>query len=80
VNYDPSQFPNALYHSASYFIIGNLRRPNSLDLANRIAEAVHKVWSNLDTLDIDGLAAGADISIYERGWAPHRTATGLTPA
>src|SRR5690606_23818931 len=28
VSYDPAQFPNALYHSASYFIFNGLRRPN----------------------------------------------------
>lgn len=71
VNYDPAQFPAALYHSASYFIIGQLRRPNEENLADRIAEAFEKVWDNLDQLNVDELAAGADIRIYERGWQPH---------
>jgi dTDP-4-amino-4,6-dideoxygalactose transaminase len=71
VSYDPAQFPNALYHSASYFIFSGLRRPNPLSLANDIAAAVRKVWDNFDQLDIDKLAAGADVSIYERGWEPH---------
>ena len=79
VDYHPSRFPAALYHSASYFIIGSLRRPNPESLAHRIAGAVRKVWEHLDSLDIDELAAGADISIYERGWQPH-TVDGLTPA
>jgi dTDP-4-amino-4,6-dideoxygalactose transaminase len=73
-NYDPAQFPAALYHSASYFIISGLRRPNTEELAHQIADAIHKVWANLDSLDIDELAKGADISIYERGWQPHESA------
>lgn len=73
LSYDPTQFPAALYHSATYFIISGLRRPNSPDLAYQIAEAVKKVWNNLDSLDIDELAKGADISIYERGWQPHES-------
>lgn len=79
VEYDPTAFPAALYHSATYFIIGGLRRPNPVSLAEAIADAVRKVWDNLASLDIDGIASGADISIYERGWQPHKTA-GLTPA
>lgn len=72
VNYDPSQYPTAIYHSASYFILGNLRRPNPEKLAYQIAEAVKKVWAQLDQLDIETLAKNADVSIYERGWAPHQ--------
>jgi len=79
VNYDPAQFPAALYHSASYFIIGALRQPNSDSLAHTIAGAVHKVWDNIDQLDIDELAEGADVSIYERGWQPHKVES-ITPA
>ena len=71
VNYDPAQFPAALYHSASYFILGNLRRPNSLDLAHDIVRAVQKVWEYRDELDIEALAKNADVSIYERGWTKH---------
>jgi perosamine synthetase len=78
VSYDPAQFPAALYHSASYFIISGLRRPNTEELAHSIVDGVRKVWDNLDTLDIDELASGADISIYERGWQPHKT-SGLAP-
>lgn len=74
-DYTPAQFPAALYHSATYFIISGLRRPNSENLANQIADAVQKVWANLDSLDIDELAKGADISIYERGWQPHEAAS-----
>lgn len=72
VCYDPAQFPVALYHSASYFIIGGLRLPNSEATAGLIVDAVRKVFENVDRLDIDALAAGADISLYERGWKPHQ--------
>ena len=34
VNYAPAQFPNALYRSASYFIIGAMLRPNTEELAH----------------------------------------------
>lgn len=71
VSYDPAQFPNALFHSASYFIFNGLRRPNPLQLANTIADAVRKVWDNFDQLDVEALAQNADVSIYERGWQPH---------
>jgi hypothetical protein len=37
------------------------------------------VWDNLNSVDIDALAEGADISIYERGWQPHK-ADGLAAA
>jgi dTDP-4-amino-4,6-dideoxygalactose transaminase len=71
VSYDPAQFPAALYHSASYFIIGDLRMPNTEETARLIAAAVRKVFENLGDLDIDALAKDADVSIYERGWKRH---------
>lgn len=71
VNYDPSQFPNALYHSASYFILNGMRRPNTEELAYQIVGAVRKVWDNLSELDVDAIAQNADVSIYERGWKKH---------
>jgi len=71
VEYDPSQFGGALYHSASYFILNSLRLPNPLSLADQIVEAVHKVWDNRSELDIESLAKNADVSIYERGWKKH---------
>ena len=74
VSYDAAQFPNALYHSASYFIIGNLRLPNTEELGHQIVAAVRKVWDNLDALDIDDVARNADVSIYERGWQKHQAA------
>ncbi|MBW3625446.1 MAG: DegT/DnrJ/EryC1/StrS family aminotransferase [Armatimonadetes bacterium] len=72
VEYDPAQFPHALYHSASYFIISDLRLPNGEEVARMIVEGVRKVFGNLDRLDIDDLAKNADVSIYERGWQRHR--------
>ena len=71
VDYDASQFPAALYHSASYFIIGNLRRPNTDELAHACVAAVRKLWDNIEELDIEALAKNADVSIYERGWKKH---------
>lgn len=68
VSYDPRQFPVALAHSDSYFIIGSLRLPNSVETAEMIAEGVRKVFENLDSLDIDELAGRANVSLYERGW------------
>lgn len=71
VSYDPGAFPNALYHSASYFIIGGLRTPNGEDVARLIAQATRKVFHALPSLDIDAVAGQADVSLYERGWRPH---------
>lgn len=68
VNYDPRQFPIALAHSDSYFIIGSLRLPNSIETAEMIAVGIRKVFENLDSIDVDDIAGQADISLYERGW------------
>jgi len=68
VDYDPSRFPVALAHSDSYFIIGSLRLPNTVETARLIVDAVRKVFANLDSLDIDAIARRADVSLYERGW------------
>lgn len=68
VNYDPRQFPVALAHSDSYFLIGNLRLPNTAEAAEMIAVGIRKVFENLDSLDIDELAGRANVSLYERGW------------
>ena len=65
-------FPNALYHSASYFIIGALRLPNGVAIAGQIVDATRKVFERLGEIDIDRVAGDADISIYERGWTPHK--------
>jgi len=71
VRYDPAQFPNALYHSATYFIIGDLRMPNTEDTARLIAAGIKKVFAELPRIDIDALAKDADVSLYERGWRTH---------
>ena len=68
VDYDPRQFPVALAHSDSYFIIGSLRLPNTIEAAELIAEGVRKVFENLDSVDVDELAGRSDVSLYERGW------------
>ena len=73
VAYDPSEYPVSLYHSASYFIIGGLRRPNTEDTARAIAAAVRKVFERISEVDMDRLARTADVSIYERGWRGRRT-------
>lgn len=72
VDYDPARFPDALYHSASYFILSGLRVPNTEETARKIVAAVRKLFSALDDLDIEALARGADVSLYERGWRGHR--------
>ena len=68
VTYRAADFPAALYHSATYFIFNGLRRPNTDDAAHAIVKATRKVFENLDELDIDAIAADADVSLYERGW------------
>jgi len=68
VSYDPAQFPVALAHSDSYFIIGGLRLPNTIETAHLIVQAVRKVFDHLDAIDVKGLAAKADVRLYERGW------------
>lgn len=71
VSYDPRQFPAALHHSDSYFIIGGLRVPNTEQAAQLIVQGVKKVFENVQSLNIDELARRADKSLYERGWQRH---------
>jgi dTDP-4-amino-4,6-dideoxygalactose transaminase len=71
VEYHTARFPNALYHSASYFIISGLRRPNTEETARQIAGATRTVAENLHSLDIDATGRDADVSLYERGWTRH---------
>ncbi|HEY3284893.1 MAG TPA: DegT/DnrJ/EryC1/StrS family aminotransferase [Armatimonadota bacterium] len=70
VSYNPADFPVALRHSDSYFILGGLRLPNGEDAAHRTVEAVRKVFAGLTRRGIDDLASRADLSLYERGWKP----------
>lgn len=72
VDYHPAQFPEALRHVDTYFIIGGLRTPNTPETARRIGRAVRKVVTNLDQLDIEAVAATCDRSLYERGWTQQR--------
>lgn len=71
VKYSPAQFPVALRHSDTYFIIGGLRLPNTTELADRVVAGIRKVFGQLDTLDIKALAKKADVGFYERGWQKH---------
>lgn len=71
VDYDPARFPQALYHSASYFIIGGLRLPNTEETAHLVVKAMRKVFEQIKDVDIQALAGNADISLYERGWKKH---------
>ncbi|PIU93452.1 MAG: glutamine--scyllo-inositol aminotransferase [Armatimonadetes bacterium CG_4_10_14_3_um_filter_66_18] len=72
VDYHPSQFPEALRHVDNYFIIGGLRTPNTPKTGRLIGQAVRKVMTNLDQLDIEAVAKTCDRSLYERGWAQQR--------
>jgi dTDP-4-amino-4,6-dideoxygalactose transaminase len=72
VHYHPSQFPEALRHANSYFVLGCLRTPNTVETARLVAQAIRKVMENLDELDIDAVARTADRSLYERGWKQQR--------
>jgi dTDP-4-amino-4,6-dideoxygalactose transaminase len=72
VDYDPAQFPAALYHSATYFVINALRAPNGEELAQLIVQGTRKVFEKLDRIDIEATARDADVSLYERGWTGYR--------
>lgn len=72
VDYDPRRFPVALAHSDSYFIIGGLRQPNTIEAAKMIGDGVRKVFEHINALDIDGLADRAEVTLYERGWKGRR--------
>jgi dTDP-4-amino-4,6-dideoxygalactose transaminase len=72
VDYHPSQFPEALRHVNTYFILGCLRTPNAVETARLVAQAIRKVMENLGELDIAAVAKTADRSLYERGWRQQR--------
>ena len=72
-NYAPDQFPVALAHADSYFIISGMRLPNTEELAQQTVAAVRKVFGNLGGLDIESVAKKADVGLYERGWQKHQT-------
>ena len=51
VDYTPSRFPNALRYSECHMsIVQTLRAPNGLDIAEKVAEAVRKVFENIDKI------------------------------
>ena len=72
VDYHPSQFPEALRHVDTYFVLGCLRTPNTPDTARLLGQAIRKVMENLGEIDIDAVAKTADRSLYERGWRQQR--------
>lgn len=52
VEYEPEKFPNALKYSKCHIsIVKTLRAPNGLDIAKKTAEAVRKVFANIDRID-----------------------------
>ncbi len=52
VDYTPENFPNALKYSNCHIsIVKTLRAPNGLDIAKKVAEAVRKVFENIDKID-----------------------------
>jgi len=58
VNYDPAQFPVAQRHCESYMaLVMALRAPNGLDIAEKIAAGIRKVFDNIDQIDPDRILA-----------------------
>jgi len=53
VNYDPQQFPNALRHVETYFMVPGLRAPNTPETARMVATGIRKVMENLSELDVE---------------------------
>jgi dTDP-4-amino-4,6-dideoxygalactose transaminase len=52
VDYTPENYPNALRYSTCHMsIVQTLRAPNGLDIAAKVAEAVKKVFANIDQID-----------------------------
>jgi len=72
VDYHPAQFPEALRHVNSYFVLGCLRTPNTPETARLLGRAIRKVMENLGELDVEAVAGAADRSLYERGWKQQR--------
>jgi len=72
VDYHPSQYPDALRHVDTYFIVGGLRSPNTPEAARQLGQAVRKVVDNLGELDVEAVAKICDRSLYERGWQQQR--------
>jgi len=52
VEYHPQAYPAALRHCESYIaLVMALRAPNGLDVAEKIAEAIRKVFENIQLID-----------------------------
>jgi dTDP-4-amino-4,6-dideoxygalactose transaminase len=52
VDYTPENYPNALRYSKCHMsIVKTLRAPNGLDVAEKVAEAIRKVFENIDRID-----------------------------
>jgi len=70
--YHPSHFPESLRHVNTYFVLGCLRTPNTVETARLLGQAIRKVVEHVGELDIDAVARTADRSLYERGWQQQR--------
>jgi len=54
VEYEPDDFPVAQKHSSTHFgMTMPLRAPNRTDMAEKVADAMEKVFSNIDSIDPD---------------------------
>ena len=54
VDYSPENYPNALRYSHCHMsIVHTLRAPNGLDIATKAADAIKKVFSNINEIDAD---------------------------
>ncbi len=54
VTYNPEDYPNALRYSRCHMsIVQTLRAPNGLDIAQKVVEAVRKVFANIGRIEPD---------------------------
>ncbi|MDX9980840.1 MAG: hypothetical protein RBU25_12520, partial [Lentisphaeria bacterium] len=54
VTYNPEDYPNALRYSKCHMsIVQTLRAPNGLDIAQKVVEAVRKVFANIGRIEPD---------------------------
>jgi dTDP-4-amino-4,6-dideoxygalactose transaminase len=69
-NYDTAQFPVAVGLCDSYTVVHGVHAPNGRELMDRILEAFHKVFANLDVVIAhadDEIYPGADGKLYGAG-------------
>jgi len=58
VDYTPSRFPCALEYSHKHIsVVQTLRAPNGLDIAEKAAEGIRKVFTQLDKIDVERIEA-----------------------